>query len=646
MNTFVNLSDWWFRSFWALSWQITVLAAMVWLVSLAFRRASPSFRYGLWCIVLIRLCVPVSIALPVGVSGDVRRAVETSAPEFLLAAQRTVLSPASPSTEGTNRMPTASSAQEPESLPATNIVSKEFLEPLRNAKLALGWSACVLGILTLVAFRSLRVRRLTHRGSEIKRPELLECVDALRSKYSITRTVRVRMLPDGQLEHGPAVAGILRPTILLPAGIAEHWSIEELEPVLLHELAHVKRWDLLVNLVQIVVQAVYFFHPLVWFVNARIRQERELVCDDLAVLHSGGSSKRYGQSFVRVLEELLSDAPLFEAPSAGMTERRKPLARRIIRIMSKDYRGHRPLGWIATAALLLVSAAMIAVAAERAVSVAAIDIASVGSQDLAAPAGAAAESIPAEGAKRTGKIKLGLVFSYANAIGLTGWGEPYGFEHHVQAASLLRLFGFDVYAVIEPETRDKAEMRDVLQRTGLTDRCIEINDAEALKKLEVIMSGHQGEIPAATVKALVPIIESGVGFVNLMGLGSWNRAAAKEAEALLGVYDGEFWWTADPPRCTVAGEHPILGALKKGSEFIVDIAEGIAGGELDGQPLLAMDEDPNMRFVPLYVRQCGKGRVVNIQIFSLSPAGAPYNFINLLPRCLKWAAGRQVPEKW
>ncbi|MCX5772041.1 MAG: M56 family metallopeptidase, partial [Candidatus Hydrogenedentes bacterium] len=369
MNAFLIAAEWWTRTLWVLSWQIGVLVGVVWLASLASRRASPNFRYWLWCIVLVRLCVPVSLALPAGISGDVRHALETSAPAVLLATQRAVMSPVPASPETGDSIPEAASGQGPEGSLKTRVAPGGLPELSLNAKLALGWTAVSLSLLILVVMKSLRVRRMLQGWREVTRPELLLLVDSLRSKCAIGREVRVRILPAVQSSQGPAVIGIVRPTILLPAPVAEHWSLDELEPVLLHELAHIKRWDLLVNLVQIVVQAAYFFHPLVWFVNARIRQERELVCDDLAVLHSGGRCKRYSQSFMRVLEETSNHALSLGVAGVGMTEHRKPLARRIIRMMSKDYRLYRPLGWLSIALLVLVSAAAIAVAAERAADV-------------------------------------------------------------------------------------------------------------------------------------------------------------------------------------------------------------------------------------------------------------------------------------
>jgi BlaR1 peptidase M56 len=86
--------------------------------------------------------------------------------------------------------------------------------------------------------------------------------------------------------YAPVLIGILRPMILLPPSALSGWSPDEIEMVLLHELAHVRRWDNLVNLVQRLVESLLFFHPAVWIVSNWMRRERESCCDAIVVSHS------------------------------------------------------------------------------------------------------------------------------------------------------------------------------------------------------------------------------------------------------------------------------------------------------------------------------------------------------------------------
>src|SRR5262249_8883638 len=83
--------------------------------------------------------------------------------------------------------------------------------------------------------------------------------------------------------------GWLRPVVMLPISAATGLTAEQLESVLAHELAHIRRHDYLVNLLQMAAETLLFYHPAVWWISTRIRHERELCCDDLAVRATGGA---------------------------------------------------------------------------------------------------------------------------------------------------------------------------------------------------------------------------------------------------------------------------------------------------------------------------------------------------------------------
>ena len=85
----------------------------------------------------------------------------------------------------------------------------------------------------------------------------------------------------------PVLIGILRPLILLPPVALTGWSADQLEMVLLHELAHLRRYDNLINLLQRVMESLLFFHPIVWWLSGWVRLERELCCDRLVVTETG-----------------------------------------------------------------------------------------------------------------------------------------------------------------------------------------------------------------------------------------------------------------------------------------------------------------------------------------------------------------------
>lgn len=148
----------------------------------------------------------------------------------------------------------------------------------------------------------------------------------------------------------PILVGIVKPMILLPRAALNGWSALQLEMVLLHELAHVRRWDNLVNLLQRIVEAVLFFHPVVWWLSAWIRLEREMCCDQIVVEHTGQP-----RAYAETLAALVAAEPTVRTGALAMAE--NALVIRIRRILNLEDRSMRvPTKWFAFGAALPVAA--------------------------------------------------------------------------------------------------------------------------------------------------------------------------------------------------------------------------------------------------------------------------------------------------
>ena len=124
--------------------------------------------------------------------------------------------------------------------------------------------------------------RLQRRARLATEPALLAMLDRLAAELGVRGRVVIGLSAQVVV---PLVVGISRPMILLPAVLLAGWSPEELELILLHELAHVRRLDNLVNLFQRIAEAVLFFHPAVWIVSRWVRLEREQCCDEIVLRH-------------------------------------------------------------------------------------------------------------------------------------------------------------------------------------------------------------------------------------------------------------------------------------------------------------------------------------------------------------------------
>ena len=129
--------------------------------------------------------------------------------------------------------------------------------------------------------------RLRHRSVALKDDaEQIQLCRRLAEALGITRVVVVAVAVCDRIA-APVLVGIARPLILLPAAALSGWGPEQIEMVLLHDLAQVRRWDNLVNLLQRLVESVLFFQPAVWIVSDWVRQEREHCCDRIVVAHTG-----------------------------------------------------------------------------------------------------------------------------------------------------------------------------------------------------------------------------------------------------------------------------------------------------------------------------------------------------------------------
>jgi beta-lactamase regulating signal transducer with metallopeptidase domain len=135
----------------------------------------------------------------------------------------------------------------------------------------------------LLATGLIGAERLRRASQIVDAGPVHKAAERLRTALGVGRRVTVAIC---DRLATPLVVGIVRPLILLPPAALTGWSTDELEMVLLHELAHIRRWDNLVNLLQRVVESLLFFHPAVWFVSRWVSRDREDFCDAGVVVRS------------------------------------------------------------------------------------------------------------------------------------------------------------------------------------------------------------------------------------------------------------------------------------------------------------------------------------------------------------------------
>jgi len=242
------------------------------------------------------------------------------------------------------------------------LLFRAWLEPRLPLVMAV-WCSGVLLMSAHLLGGWLRVRRIRGRATLLERSRWPERVAAMAGRFRLTR--RVRLLVSSVVDV-PAVIGCVRPAILVPASALSGLSPLYLEAILLHELAHVRRGDYLVNVGQCVVEVLLFYHPAVWWVSNQIRREREHCCDDIAASLCA-DQMTYARALTS-LEELRIAMPRLAVGAVG-----GDLLARIRRLVESDrvssprLSGGLAMGVVFTLALLAVTVPIgsRSVAAER-----------------------------------------------------------------------------------------------------------------------------------------------------------------------------------------------------------------------------------------------------------------------------------------
>jgi TonB family protein len=280
----------------ALIWfvvQGAIAGALVGLLLMAFRHASATLRYFVACAGLGAMAVmPVATAARYWASTPVTASIETTSDIGVgVALQSTSEPPSSDEAKGRSGPRLADRA-------APFVV--------------LGWTAGVVVLTVQLLGGWVQVVRIRRQARPPKSREWGATVTQLAGRLGVRRPVA---LLESTLVGLPVMVGWLRPVILVPVSVFAGLAPDQIEAILAHELAHVRRGDYLVNALQRVVEIVLFYHPAVWWVSACIRREREHCCDDLAAPLS--SSRLLYAHALLALEEQRGPVPALSLGAAG-----------------------------------------------------------------------------------------------------------------------------------------------------------------------------------------------------------------------------------------------------------------------------------------------------------------------------------------
>ena len=325
MSSFIdNLNQWGgnFLNFaWPMLWQSSLLIIALFLFDFLFRRkVRASIRYALWLVVLVKLCMPPTLALP------------TSPAWWLHQTPPPVAAKAKPHytvTYDNSPLPKIPPAPLPASVPPKPTIT--------NAAWLLVTSAAVSS--ALLGWLLVRWWQITRQVRHAKTSARLTALASEAQTFVGTKfKVQVKLTTNAM---SPAVCGLFRPAILIPQSLADNFSDEQLRAVLLHELIHLRRRDVWLNFLQTLLQIAYWWHPLVWLANTRIRRVREEAVDDAVMLALRDKAEAYAPTLLEVAK-LALNRPLASLGLVGILESRHALRQRIERLV--DFHPPRQAG--------------------------------------------------------------------------------------------------------------------------------------------------------------------------------------------------------------------------------------------------------------------------------------------------------------
>jgi beta-lactamase regulating signal transducer with metallopeptidase domain len=313
------------------SCQAAVLILLVLAVQWAFgRRLSPRWRYGLWLLVVVRLALPWTMPSSVSVF-NLLNLPNASAAVAKLSATPKAQGSLAPSAAV---VPAARHREAAAGTPATT--APGFSVSLSH--LLMVWAAGAVALAACLVFTHYRLaRRVTPCRPLIdaRLMNLLEdCKQAMGLRVPVT-------LVETAAVGSPSLFGFVRPRLLLPVGLTRSFSQEELRYVFLHELSHIKRQDILTGWLMTALQILHWFNPLVWLAFHRMRVDRELACDALALSYAKEEENQpYGRTIIKLLEGFGCST---WAPSmAGTVENKNQMKERISMIAKFRKTSHGP----------------------------------------------------------------------------------------------------------------------------------------------------------------------------------------------------------------------------------------------------------------------------------------------------------------
>lgn len=295
-------------------WQGAAIAALTAIFILFLAKKTAKLKYNVYCIALLLFCMSTlftffKIHQQVSLAHKVETFVSISSPNTSI---------------------------NPLVLATTTSNTTSFLDSIKNFALqhlsfiAILWliGLCISFIYLLRGLNQVKVLKCS--ANTLTDYHWQNRMSIMASRLGIRKSIQ---LVESKLTLSPIIIGHLKPIVLFPIGFINNLSIEEIEAILYHELAHIKRNDYLINILITFAQSLFYYHPAIWWLNTQIKKERENCCDDIAVELSG-DKLTYVQSLVTA-QSLIANSQSLAMGIKGQGFKSN-LGKRITRLLSPN----------------------------------------------------------------------------------------------------------------------------------------------------------------------------------------------------------------------------------------------------------------------------------------------------------------------
>ncbi|MBD3265820.1 M48 family metalloprotease, partial [bacterium] len=328
-------------------WEGVLLAGMLFLMLITIPAKHPRFRYALSLLSLLALVCTFYGTYTILEFEERVAAAAKPAEEVSVINQPVIAALSAPKT-WLHRIGEANPATPS---PATSGFSIPWMQGFLWF-----WFAGVVCMLTRFFFQVKSAQQLHRSCSRVNNVELGRRLERLQERLRVFQTIPLYI---HNTLTSPVTTGIFKPVILLPAHIVTGSPMEYIEAILAHELAHIRRKDYLVNLLQMLVEAFFFFNPAVWWISRQIRLEREACCDAMAV-GATGERMAYANALASIPQQKAGRWLPEAAPAFGDSKQSSNLLNRIRRLAIPQHRPAPVFSWTGLACFLLCSVMVVA----------------------------------------------------------------------------------------------------------------------------------------------------------------------------------------------------------------------------------------------------------------------------------------------